>query len=140
MQVVFSYTFMTFLSPHIVLFCKFALMMKRFSQPLKYVTVVLSAVLLVCIVWRVSLGQTTQGGGVVSQPFVPEWLAICAIGGVGCAVGYALIRRLHLHRASFPLFKRDVYFHIYCILAFASVLMTYFGVNHLLGGLHSYGG
>ena len=105
MQVVFSYTFMTFLSPHIVLFCKFALMMKRFPQPLKYVTVVLSAVLLVCIVWRVSLGQTTQGGGVVSQPFVP-----------------------------------DVYFHTYCILAFASVLMTYFGVNHLLGGLHSYGG
>ena len=127
MQVVFSYTFMTFLSPHIVLFCKFALMMKRFSQPLKYVTVVLSAVLLVCIVWRVSLGQTTQGGGVVSQPFVPEWLAICAIGGVGGAVGYALIRRLHLRCATFALHAAQV-----CILSGAVV--TYYHGEMGYGG------
>ncbi len=56
------------------------------------------------------------------------------------ALATLLIYALPLHRASFPLFRRDVYFHTYCILAFASVLMTYFGVNHLLGGLHSYGG
>jgi ABC-type transport system involved in cytochrome c biogenesis permease subunit len=28
--------------------------------------------------------------------------------------------------------------HIYLLLAFLSVLMTYFGVNYLLSGLHSY--
>lgn len=56
------------------------------------------------------------------------------------ALATLLIYALPLHRASFLLFKRDVYFHTYCILAFASVLMTYFGVNHWLGGLHSYGG
>ncbi|MBR1849903.1 MAG: cytochrome c biogenesis protein CcsA [Bacteroidales bacterium] len=29
-------------------------------------------------------------------------------------------------------------FHLYSVLAFASVLVTYFGVNLLLGGMHSY--
>ena len=28
--------------------------------------------------------------------------------------------------------------HIYCVLAFLSVLVTYFGVNFLLGGIHAY--
>ncbi len=31
-----------------------------------------------------------------------------------------------------------VYFHIYAVVAFLFVLFTYFGVNFLLGGLHSY--
>jgi ABC-type transport system involved in cytochrome c biogenesis permease subunit len=30
--------------------------------------------------------------------------------------------------------------HIFCIFAFLSVLMTYFGVNYILGGMHSYAG
>lgn len=29
-------------------------------------------------------------------------------------------------------------FNIYCVLAFLTVLITYFGVNYLLGGMHSY--
>ncbi len=29
-------------------------------------------------------------------------------------------------------------FHIYCVLAFFSVIITYFGVNLLLGGMHAY--
>ena len=29
-------------------------------------------------------------------------------------------------------------FHLYCVLAFLSVIITYFGVNLLLGGLHAY--
>lgn len=29
-------------------------------------------------------------------------------------------------------------FHLYCLLAFLSVVITYFGVNLLLGGLHAY--
>ncbi len=35
-------------------------------------------------------------------------------------------------------FKNPRFFHIYMIIAFLAVLMTYFGVNYLLGGLHSY--
>ncbi len=30
--------------------------------------------------------------------------------------------------------------HLFIVLAFLSVLMTYYGVNHLLGGMHSYNG
>lgn len=37
-------------------------------------------------------------------------------------------------------FRGGKTFHLYLLLAFSSVLMTYFGVNYLLGGLHSYGG
>ena len=29
-------------------------------------------------------------------------------------------------------------FHLYCILAFFSVIITYFGVNLILGGIHAY--
>lgn len=34
--------------------------------------------------------------------------------------------------------RRPRYFHIYMVFAFLTVLMTYFGVNYLLGGMHSY--
>lgn len=34
--------------------------------------------------------------------------------------------------------RRSYAFHIYCVLAFFSVIITYFGVNLLLGGMHSY--
>ncbi|MCR4858222.1 MAG: cytochrome c biogenesis protein CcsA [Bacteroidales bacterium] len=34
--------------------------------------------------------------------------------------------------------KRPMLFHLYVLLAFLSVLITYFGVNMLLGGVHSY--
>jgi len=49
-----------------------------------------------------------------------------------------IIYALPLHTQSLPRFNRPMFFHIYCILAFISVLITYFGVNFLLGGLHSY--
>lgn len=42
------------------------------------------------------------------------------------------------HIDSFPLFRRPMFYHIYMLVAFLSVLMTYFGVNFLLGGMHSY--
>ena len=45
---------------------------------------------------------------------------------------------LPLHAASFPSFRRPRPLCLYLLLAFLSVLMTYFGVNHLLTGLHSY--
>ncbi len=49
-----------------------------------------------------------------------------------------LIYSLGLHQKSISWFRKPMHFHIFCILAFLSVLITYFGVNFLLGGLHSY--
>ena len=48
------------------------------------------------------------------------------------------IYALPLHSASLPLFRRPKVYHTYVRLAFLSVVITYFGVNYLLGGLHSY--
>lgn len=49
-----------------------------------------------------------------------------------------LVYAMPLHAASFPIFRRSRSLCLYLLLAFLSVLMTYFGVNHLLTGLHSY--
>ncbi|MCM1052024.1 MAG: cytochrome c biogenesis protein CcsA [Paenibacillus sp.] len=49
------------------------------------------------------------------------------------------IYALPLHRHTFPWFRTPRHRLIYLSVAFASVLMTYFGVNYLLPGLHSYG-
>ena len=42
------------------------------------------------------------------------------------------------HVDGLSLFRRPMFYHIYMLVAFFSVLMTYFGVNFLLGGMHSY--
>ncbi|MBP1615262.1 MAG: ccsA 3 [Bacteroidetes bacterium] len=42
------------------------------------------------------------------------------------------------HIQSFKSFEKTMYFHWFLILAFSTVLMTYFGVNYFLGGMHSY--
>ena len=47
-----------------------------------------------------------------------------------CSVGF--------HSHSLPFIANTKAFHIFCIIAFAAVLFTFFGVNYLLGGLHSY--
>lgn len=49
-----------------------------------------------------------------------------------------LVYAFALHPASLPRFRRPVFFHVYVVLAFVCVLITYFGVNFLLGGMHSY--
>ena len=49
-----------------------------------------------------------------------------------------LVYALMLHPASLPAFRRPVFFHSYAVGAFLCVLITYFGVNFLLGGLHGY--
>lgn len=49
-----------------------------------------------------------------------------------------LVYSLGLHAGSLKWFRKPMNFHLFCILAFACVLITYFGVNFLLGGLHSY--
>lgn len=49
-----------------------------------------------------------------------------------------LIYSATVHSGSIKAFRNPKFFHIFCILAFLSVLVTYFGVNMLLGGMHSY--
>jgi len=49
-----------------------------------------------------------------------------------------LIYAAPLHSTVWENFRKPMFFHIYCILAFLSVIVTYFGVNILLGGMHSY--
>lgn len=43
-----------------------------------------------------------------------------------------------VHTQSLPIFRRPIVYHAYVTLAFLTILMTYFGVNFFLGGLHSY--
>lgn len=50
-------------------------------------------------------------------------------------VAYAIVTHLHLVRR----WDNPWLFNLSSVLAFASVLMTFFGVNHFLSGMHSYG-
>jgi cytochrome c-type biogenesis protein CcsB len=50
-------------------------------------------------------------------------------------VVYVLVTHLHLLRKRYNLWL----FNLSSVVAFASVLMTYFGVNYFLSGMHSYG-
>lgn len=49
-----------------------------------------------------------------------------------------LIYAAPLHEKLWKSFQKPMFFHIYGILAFLSVLFTYFGVNLILGGVHAY--
>ena len=49
-----------------------------------------------------------------------------------------LIYAAPLHEKLWKSFQKPLFYHIYGILAFMSVLFTYFGVNILLGGVHAY--
>lgn len=51
-----------------------------------------------------------------------------------------LVYAAALHTESLPRFRRPAFFHVFCVAAFLTVLITYFGVNFLLGGMHSYAG
>lgn len=48
-----------------------------------------------------------------------------------CAAGF--------HVQSLPWLRQPSHYHLFTVIAFLSVLITYFGVNLLLGGMHSYG-
>lgn len=50
-----------------------------------------------------------------------------------------LIYAAPLHEKLWKSFQKPLFYHIYGILAFLSVLITYFGVNMILGGVHAYG-
>ena len=49
-----------------------------------------------------------------------------------------LVYAVPLHRSTFVGRWTDRTLHLYLIGAFLAVLMTYFGVNYFLGGMHSY--
>lgn len=49
-----------------------------------------------------------------------------------------LVYAFAFHGESLPPLRRRMVFHVFMIAAFASVLFTYFGVNFLLTGMHSY--
>ena len=49
-----------------------------------------------------------------------------------------LIYAAPLHEKLWKTFQKPLFFHIYGILAFLSVVITYFGVNLILGGIHAY--
>ena len=46
-----------------------------------------------------------------------------------------IVYSIPLHTASA---RHTTRFHLYCVLAFCSVIITYFGVNFILGGIHAY--
>ena len=49
-----------------------------------------------------------------------------------------LVYAAPLHEKLWKTFQKPLFFHIYCILAILSVVITYFGVNLILGGVHAY--
>ncbi|MCQ2246446.1 MAG: cytochrome c biogenesis protein CcsA [Bacteroidaceae bacterium] len=51
-----------------------------------------------------------------------------------------MVYAMALHNKSIKWFCKPLHFHLYMVMAFLCVLITYFGVNFLLGGMHSYAG
>jgi len=49
-----------------------------------------------------------------------------------------MVYAVPLHKTSIRRFERPLFYHVYMVLAFLTVMATYFGVNYLLGGMHSY--
>ena len=49
-----------------------------------------------------------------------------------------MIYAIPVHTQSLATFRRPLAYHVYMAVAFLTILMTYFGVNYLLGGMHSY--
>ena len=49
-----------------------------------------------------------------------------------------MVYAVPMHRESIGVFNKPRVYHIYIICAFLTVLTTYFGVNYILGGMHSY--
>ena len=49
-----------------------------------------------------------------------------------------MIYAVPFHSTSISLFRQPRFYHIYMVSAFLAVLITYFGVNYILGGMHSY--
>lgn len=51
-----------------------------------------------------------------------------------------MVYAIGFHCQSLSWLRTAKHFHLFCIFAFLTVLMTYFGVNFVLSGMHSYAG
>ena len=49
-----------------------------------------------------------------------------------------MVYSVGFHSDSIKILRNPKFFHWYMLLAFLTILMTYFGVNYVLGGMHSY--
>lgn len=49
-----------------------------------------------------------------------------------------MVYAIALHPKTLPVLRRPMVFHAFMVLAFLTIIMTYFGVNFFLGGMHSY--
>ena len=49
-----------------------------------------------------------------------------------------MVYAVPVHQQSIPWLRTPRHYHLYMVLAFLTILMTYFGVNYFLGGMHSY--
>lgn len=49
-----------------------------------------------------------------------------------------MVYAVALHNRSFKWLNNSSGYHLFMVLAFLTILMTYFGVNYFLGGMHSY--
>lgn len=104
-----------------------------------------SVLIVVVEVWSVVRGYS----------FLPQWcgwigLVLTALGVVFFTAAVLqmrdswralitfLIASLGVHRTRLPFLRSPRAYHIYTLILSASVLFTYFGVNYLLGGMHSY--
>ena len=51
-----------------------------------------------------------------------------------------MLMGITFHGKTLTWFRKPLFYHAFIIIIFLSVLMTYFGVNYILGGKHSYAG
>jgi ABC-type transport system involved in cytochrome c biogenesis permease subunit len=51
-----------------------------------------------------------------------------------------LLMSFTFHQKTLKWFRHPMFYHLFVIIIFLAVLMTYFGVNYILGGRHSYAG
>ena len=51
-----------------------------------------------------------------------------------------MLMSLTFHEKTLRWLRKPLFYHIFVLIIFLSVLMTYFGVNYILGGKHSYAG
>ncbi|MDR2914180.1 MAG: cytochrome c biogenesis protein CcsA [Tannerella sp.] len=49
-----------------------------------------------------------------------------------------LVYSFAMHDQSLKIFRKPIFYHLFTIVAFLSIIMTYFGVSYFFGGMHSY--
>ena len=49
-----------------------------------------------------------------------------------------MLYAIAVHSDTLPILKRPLCYHTFITIVFLAVIMTYFGVNYILGGMHSY--